>query len=65
MESHDSKGTVHWLSRCSDKEGSVLFLGGKHLQDKDSATPQLFHLPDGVAEANDLLALHPDRAKDQ
>jgi len=29
--------------------------GTKHLQDKDSKKPELFHLPNDVSEANDLV----------
>ena len=38
--------------------------GTKHVQENDTAKPQLFYLPDDVSEASDLLALQPQRAQD-
>lgn len=31
---------------------------------RESNQPQLFHLPDDLTKANDLLAQHPDRARE-
>ncbi|MEX0324198.1 MAG: sulfatase-like hydrolase/transferase [Puniceicoccaceae bacterium] len=33
----------------------------KHVLDRESASPQLFHLPDDVAEANDIAKSNPER----
>lgn len=55
---------IFW--RNSDgRQWSVLAANGtKHLQDKDGREPHLFHLPDDVAEANDLLESEPERARE-
>ncbi len=36
--------------------------GTKHVLDRESKQPQLFHLPEDVAEANDLVKINPERA---
>lgn len=38
--------------------------GDKHLQDWGSPKPQLFHLPDDVAESNNLIESQPARASE-
>ena len=38
--------------------------GTKHVQDKDSSSPQLFHLPNDISEAHDVLVNFPDEARE-
>jgi arylsulfatase A-like enzyme len=64
----ETKGAPHaalFWRNGDGKRWSVLAADGtKHLQDNDGPKAQLFHLPDDVAEANDLLASQPERAKE-
>ena len=38
--------------------------GTKHIQDKDSSSPQLFHLPNDISEAHDVVDDFPDEAEE-
>ena len=56
---HDA---LYW--RSGSKWSVLAADGAKHVRDSDSTSPQLFFLPEDVAEANDLIASQPERASE-
>jgi len=58
---HDA---LYWRNGDGGKSWSVLAADGtKHLHNKQTPKPQLFFLPDDVAEEDDRLGDHPDLAE--
>ncbi len=53
---------LYW--RSGPKWSVLAADGTKHVRETDGKSPQLFFLPDDVAEANDLVASQPERARE-